>query len=303
MWKGVVAGLLAGAFWGFSFLVPKALPQFPSSLIALGRFAVFGLVSALLLAVLWSRYRALVHWRLVRDALFFALLGNSLYYFTLVSSIQLVGVPLSSLLIGLLPVSIALAGKEKGFPSSMYFALFLIFLGILAINWDVFQNGIDLPASDGQKLLGIFLSLLALAMWTSYAVWNSAYVKKRSLPGSLWTSLVGVLAGLSMVIILGIEQAFSPVVFSQISGWKEYLLWSLVLGLGASWLATYLWNFASKSLPTSLSGQLIVSETVFALLYAYLWDKRFPRLMEWVAFVLLISGVILALRLYQKQKI
>ena len=42
-------------------------------------------------------------------------------------------------------------------------------------------------------------------------------------------------------------------------------------GIGSAWVAAVLWNVASRRLSPSLAGQLIVSETVFGLAYA--WRK------------------------------
>lgn len=38
-------------------------------------------------------------------------------------------------------------------------------------------------------------------------------------------------------------------------------------------------------------GQLIVFETVFALLYGFVYDHRLPRVLEIAALVLLLAGV------------
>jgi hypothetical protein len=48
------------------------------------------------------------------------------------------------------------------------------------------------------------------------------------------------------------------------------------IGLAASWLGTLLWNQASRLLPTSLVGQLIVFETLSALAYGFAWRGEPP---------------------------
>jgi drug/metabolite transporter (DMT)-like permease len=71
----------------------------------------------------------------------------------------------------------------------------------------------------------------------------------------------------------------------------------LAMGLLTSWLATHCWNEASQRLPTALAGQLIVFETLAALLYAYLLrgDPVQPLTLAGVA--LLVAGVVVALRI------
>jgi drug/metabolite transporter (DMT)-like permease len=66
---------------------------------------------------------------------------------------------------------------------------------------------------------------------------------------------------------------------------------NLGVAIGASWLGNGLWNAASKRLPLTLSGQLIVFETLFALLYAFIYDHRLPRPLEAAAIALLLAGV------------
>ena len=61
----------------------------------------------------------------------------------------------------------------------------------------------------------------------------------------------------------------------------------------ASILGNAFWNRASRLLPLTLTGQMIVFETLFALLYAFAWQRRWPSLLELLAIVLLVGGVLL----------
>ena len=61
----------------------------------------------------------------------------------------------------------------------------------------------------------------------------------------------------------------------------------------ASLLGNACWNRASRLLPLTLTGQMIVFETLFALLYGFGWQRRWPTLMELLAIVCLVSGVLL----------
>jgi drug/metabolite transporter (DMT)-like permease len=66
--------------------------------------------------------------------------------------------------------------------------------------------------------------------------------------------------------------------------------------VAASTIAAALWNVASRHLPGTLGGQLIVSETVFALIYGFAWSSRWPRPLEAAAIALLVAGVALSVR-------
>jgi drug/metabolite transporter (DMT)-like permease len=54
-------------------------------------------------------------------------------------------------------------------------------------------------------------------------------------------------------------------------------------------------------LPLTLSGQLIVFETLFALLYGFVYDARLPRPLEAAAIVLLIAGVMWSVRRHDRR--
>ena len=71
----------------------------------------------------------------------------------------------------------------------------------------------------------------------------------------------------------------------------------MAVGLFASWLGTLCWNEASQRLPTTLVGQLIVFETLAALVYAQVHRGAWPPLMGVAGVVLLVGGVCWALRL------
>ena len=56
------------------------------------------------------------------------------------------------------------------------------------------------------------------------------------------------------------------------------------------------WNEASQRLSTALVGQLIVFETVAALVYAFILRREFPPPLTALGIALLIAGVVWAVR-------
>lgn len=48
--RGIMAGILAGVFWGTPFLVPMVLANFSGLEITFGRFFFFGLISFIVIA-------------------------------------------------------------------------------------------------------------------------------------------------------------------------------------------------------------------------------------------------------------
>jgi drug/metabolite transporter (DMT)-like permease len=72
----------------------------------------------------------------------------------------------------------------------------------------------------------------------------------------------------------------------------------LTIGLLASWLGTLCWNRASQLLPTSLTGQLIVFETLAALAYGFVHRGSLPEAWTWAGIVLLVAGVVTGTRVF-----
>ena len=110
MQRGVVYGVLAGALWGMVFLVPRLLTDFSPLLLSAGRYAMYGLVS---LAAALPAARSLLA-RLTREDLValvrLAVVGNVAYYMLLSGAVHLIGIAPSSLIVGVLPVTVTLAG-------------------------------------------------------------------------------------------------------------------------------------------------------------------------------------------------
>jgi drug/metabolite transporter (DMT)-like permease len=52
-------------------------------------------------------------------------------------------------------------------------------------------------------------------------------------------------------------------------------------------------------LSASLCGQLIVSETLFALLYSYAWELQWPSAMQFTACVLFVLGILASIRAHR----
>src|SRR5206468_7815576 len=76
------------------------------------------------------------------------------------------------------------------------------------------------------------------------------------------------------------------------SNWLSFAGVMATVAILCSVTGNALWNRASRLLPLALTGQMIVFETLFALLYGFLWERRWPTLLETLAMVLLVAGVL-----------
>lgn len=302
MQRGIFYAGLAGALWGFVFVVPNLLPDFNPLLLSTGRYIVYGILSALIilpkLIPLIQRLTRLD----IQQLIWLSLSGNLVYYLLLASAVQLAGVATTSLIIGTLPVTITLAGrKDQGALSLRQLAwpLLLIMLGMLAVNISAFQQAANQQQPLHNTVLGILCAFGALFSWTRFAVNNTRYLKLSQFTSSEWSSLWGITTGLLSVLLLLIAGGLFP---SQLlpelpqSRWLSFFAISLGMALFSSWLGNLLWNAASRRLPITLGGQLIIFETLFALLYGFVYAARWPSLTEIIAIALLISGVLWTVR-------
>jgi drug/metabolite transporter (DMT)-like permease len=302
---GVGAALFAGLIWGLVFVVPLLLPGYPASMLTFGRYLAFGLVT---LPIAWWQRKALG--QLSRSDWWMAaklsLVGNIAYYLALSAAIQLAGAPLPTLIIGTLPVVIAVCSNlgERQFSWwRLLPSLTLIGAGLMCVNADQLAR-VDATNTLTAYLIGAGLALVANAAWTWYPIHNSRWLRQHpSHTSTTWATAQGM-----VTLPLAILGLFASALYLKFSGdarfvdsiWGEAPLkyWALMLliGFAASWLGTLLWNIASKNTPTALTGQLIVFETLAALGYAYLVYQRMPSAFELAGIALLVLGVIAGVR-------
>lgn len=299
---GLMFGLIAGAFWGGVFLAPRLLDAFTPLQMTAGRYVAYGLASAALLAPTWRAVMRKMDSRDWRDLLLLSLLGNLIYYVGLAVAVKSAGVALASLVIGLLPVTITLVGARpgEGTPVRRLAApLALIVAGGVCINFDAFAAAGR--AGAGRTLVGLGGALLALMVWTAYAVWNARRLAATpKFTSHEWSLLTGVATGLLSLVL--VVPAFALGGEARAAGaWGLFWGVSFAVAIGASVIGNGLWNAASRLLPLSLSGQLIVFETIFALLYGFLHDGRWPRPLESAAIVLMLTGVLWSARRHRVQ--
>ena len=310
MWTGILYALAAGLMWGLVFIGPLLLPEYPAALLSVGRYLAFGLI---VLPLAWFDRVALR--RLTRadwlEALKLAAIGGLLYYLCLASAIQRAGAPLPTMIIGTLPVVIGITANLRNAERDgrlpwlrLIPSLLLIALGIVCVN----RAELAALRNNAQVDLlryasGALLAIISVACWTWYPLRNADWLRHH--PGRsprTWATAQGLatlplaLCGY-MLLWFGMHVGGSP--FAMPLGPHPLFFISLmvVIGLSASWLGSLCWNEASQRLPTALAGQLIVFETLAALSYAFILRGQRPPAQTLLGVVLLIAGVIWALRI------
>lgn len=288
-WLGIGAGIGAGAVWGLVFLAPTLMRGFTPLQLSAGRYIAYGLVAAALIAPSWRRVAA----RLTRadwhGLAWLAFCGNIVYYLFLATAVQQGGVAMASLVIGFLPVAVTLVGSRDRHAvplRRLLPSLVLSIAGLLCISWE------SLSAPRPGSLLGLSCAFGALVSWTFYAVANSRRLARiEAVSAHEWSLLVGLVTGLEAVALA--VPAFVTTQAAHSHGdWMAFAGIVTTVAILCSIVGNGLWNVASRVLPLSLMGQMIVFETVFAALYGFLWEGRWPTAGEGVAMVLLLAGVV-----------
>lgn len=315
MWIGTLYALAAGLMWGLVFVGPLLLPEYPAALQTVGRYLAFGLIA---LPLAWLDRAALrrltaADWR---EALKLAAIGNLLYYLCLASAIQRAGAPLPTMIIGTLPVVIAISANLRSTRHEgrkrdgrlpwrrLLPSLLLIGAGLACVNQVELQALQRDPDADPQRYLqGAVLAVFAVACWTWYPLRNADWLRAHPERNPhTWATAQGVatlpLALLGYALLWSVMAATGRD-FAMPFGPRPWVFIGLMaaIGLFASWLGTLCWNAASQRLPTALVGQLIVFETLAALAYAFALRGRIPEPLTLLGIVLLIGGVLWAVRI------
>jgi drug/metabolite transporter (DMT)-like permease len=309
MWIGALFALAAGLLWGLVFVAPTLLAAYPPLLLSFARYLAFGLIALALAAFDCDRLARLTRadWR---EALKLSIVGNLLYYLCLAAAIQRAGGPLPTMIIGTLPVVIAIASnlrdarRDGRLPwARLAPSLAVIGAGIVCVNQsELAQLRADANADAARYASGVLLAIGAVACWTWYPMRNADWL--RAHPGG-WARSWATAQGLATLpLALAGYLAFwawspmSDASFEMPLGPTPALFVGLMfaIGLFASWLGTLCWNEASHRLPTTLAGQLIVFETLAALAYAYLLRGQWPPPLTLAGIALLVAGVVWALR-------
>lgn len=300
MWIGVLCGLLAGALWGMVFIVPELLGAFSPLEMAVGRYVAYGAFAfGLLLPRLKLLFATLVpadYAALLRHAL----AGNIVYYLLLAMGVKYAGVAPTSLIVGLVPVLVTLLGQNDhgAVPlKRLALPLLLVAAGIACINIDTFAHAGPARAA-GAILLGVLAASGALLCWSWYALDNARYLKRNpQFSSAQWSALYGLATGV-IALLIGLAAWATGAAWTPAPSRDWLLFWTcnLVVALGASVIGNQLWNIASRRVPVTLSGQLILFETLFALLYGFLYRGAGPRPLELAAIALLVAGVTWSVR-------
>lgn len=300
MKKAIVHGGMAGAIWGAVIVAPALIPDVHPVAISCVRFLLYGLFATLFAL---PNARSLIT-RITRQdqRLLFelALTGNLAYFILLSAAVQHAGVATASLINGLIPVVVMLMGRRLSQSSlrSMLTSLALIFTGIIWINLPALMEVIR-GEGNLRQVLGAVYAGLGVLSWSWFALRNAQQLKTGCFTPGEWSTLLGITTGLLALLMTAIVTLIQPqllptnLTFERLS---IFMVTALLMAIGGSWVANALWNSAAQRLPVAIGGQLIVFETLCALLYSYLLAQTLPSAVEMLGMVLVLGGVFWAIR-------
>jgi len=275
------------------------LPGYSPLALSAGRYLAFGLIVLLPAWLDRRRIAALSRADWLRAGEL-ALVGNLLYYAGIALGAQHAGAPMTAAIIGTLPLVIAISGNlvDKHIRwRRLALPLLIIGSGLVLIHGHEFSIAGAQARAGTNYLLGIAGALFALFCWTWYPLRNAAWIARRpQLAMGTWATVQGLATlplALAAFLVLGLQPA---------NDWPlgpdplRFVALMAALGLIASWLGTLLWNIASRELPATLTGQLIVFETLFGLAFAYTLRGEWPDAASLAGIALLVAGVVLGVR-------
>jgi drug/metabolite transporter (DMT)-like permease len=244
------------------------------------------------------------HWR---TALAFALAGNAVYYLLLVIGVKAAGAPLTDMVIGAIPVVVAVTGNVLA-PAAyavpwrrLALPLSLVTAGLALVSaLELAGVHAYLAAPAAEKVAGLLAGCAAVAMWTWYALANARFLaRQRAISPAGWSTAVGVatgavaLAGLPAAALTG--QLATPSVAH--AGPAKLVAGVVFLGIVVTWVGTWLWNMASSRLSPAVAGLLVNLETVSGFGYVYAARQHWPPPGQLAGLALVMAGVTLTLTL------
>jgi drug/metabolite transporter (DMT)-like permease len=187
--------------------------------------------------------------------------------------------------------------KELAF-KRLILPLSLILLGIAFLRLHQNSQAAVHGVQAIDMIYGAVLALVALSMWTMYAVFNARYLKRARISSVVWGQAMGLCcllqAGIAISLWLFVHPR--PTLLLQWTGNYDivtrFLAGIIVLGVLVSWFATQVWNRVSRRLPITVAGQLLVIQSLAAIVYSSWLDHEVPHVIELICVALLVVGVV-----------
>lgn len=308
MLPGLLAGLATGALWGLIFVAPLAVAPYGGVDLAVARYLIFAATSLLVFALVPASRTGRLSLRDVLTGIGIGTIGYGAFYGFLVVAVLQAGPQVAAMVIGLLPILLAIIGNFDGgrMPwRSLIGPIILIAIGLGCVHGSALLHA-ETSQQRGDIALGVLAALGSVACWICFSVLNARVLARvRDMNTLAWTSLHGIGAGIGILVFASMAARLGMIRLTEIGfSWPDaqpLLVWAVITGLFGSWGASYLWVIATKRLPLVVSGQLFVGEPAFGMIYGFIWQQRWPSLSEALGGACLFGGVILGISLFGRR--
>ncbi|GAA4477212.1 DMT family transporter [Gluconacetobacter asukensis] len=290
---GLAYGVAAGACWGVIFLAPLLVPDFSPFQLSEARYIAYGVMSGVLLLPRWRSVAGRIPVEGWGGLFCLGVIGNIAYYVLVGAAVRLTGIATTAIITGFLPVLIAVFGmREPGAlqARTLWPSLLLMITGITLTGMGAFGHAAGGTSDWVHRAEGMACAAAGLGSWTAFAILNARWMRRLPDVGAgEWGLATGVATGLLGLAALPFAGFGSGA--HATSCWLGFIGVSIGVAVIASVLGGTFWNACSRRLPMTLSGQMAVGETLFALLYGCLWSDHGLSGVQIVAVILLIGSV------------
>jgi drug/metabolite transporter (DMT)-like permease len=308
MLLGILAALLACAIWGTAFIVPGMGAPFSVFDFSMARSIIMGCLCLVSLPLIFGGWPKLPG-KVWATALFLGCISFPGYHLSIAYGGLFAGPAFTALVIGTTPIVVAGLGnlRDKTLPwRTLAGPLLLIAIGLAAMNYGALTAH-SAARPPENVILGLFFSLLALGFWVFFAFVNADSEKLTKNVSALgWTVLqgLGALLGAIVLIPMGVMSGLSHWPNDSLLSQAAHNMWliAFLTAFTSSYVGTIFWIYGSRRMPLVLSGQIIVCESLFAMLYAFLLESRWPFAFEWTAIGFCIAGVIWGVHLFTQRR-
>jgi drug/metabolite transporter (DMT)-like permease len=300
--------ILACFFWGLVYTVPLYISGFNSIEIALGRYFCYGLVSFILMILFCHKSPWSIPLKIWWRACYFTLLANFCFYTSLIMGMRLSSPSVITLILGLGPITIAFFGSwllGENQIKKLITPSLLILMGLTLVNFESIMLD-PISGTADKYIFGLFCGFISLSAWTWFVLANLQFLEQHpEITASDWTLIIGTatfflsILGFFLLFIF-YDSHMIDKFFIINENFISYILGISILGVFSSGFGLYLWNYATLSVPISLSGQLTIFETIFGLIFIYIARQSLPTNLESVGIFCMLLGIIGGVYLLQK---
>ena len=304
---GILAALFATGVWSLNFVIPFVIGQYSVFDFALFRFVISGLVGVMILILKRNKLRRMN----IKDLAVIAWLSFTGYvgFFLLVSSSAIFAGPvIAPAILSLVPIVLSISGNlyHRSIPwRALSIPLMLIIGGLALVNGNYYamhkEEILSLPYT------GIMLAIGAVIVWTWFGLLNQSALKARpSMDSSVWSAMLLIAGGIEILLFFPIGSFIGLFNIPELGlSWasaSSLWIWGISLAFISSVGGVWAWTIASRRLPIALSAQLVVFETIFGVIFGLITRHRWPTALDISGLILLIGGVIIAIRVFYKPK-